>query len=109
MLHIEPAMKTNAMGKKGKHFADDHSSLFSSFLVLPHLLSAICACTTFGTSPPTGTCANPGNQNQDALLGSVQLTRLGICTLTLIFMASVFLSLSCVVSGFFFARHLLDI
>ena len=50
-------------------------------------LSAICASATFGTSPPTGTCAKPGNPNQDARLGSVQLTRLGNCTLTLIFMA----------------------
>lgn len=60
-------------------------------------LSAICASATFGTSPPTGTCAKPGNPNQDALLGSVQLTRLGNCTLTLIFMAGpLFIFILCV-------------
>lgn len=67
------------------------SFLFFSVSVLSCLifwpLPAVCACATFGTSPPTGTCARPGNPNQDALLGSVQLTRLGNCTLTLIFMA----------------------
>lgn len=50
-------------------------------------LSAICASATFGTSPPTRTCAKPGKPNQDALLGAVQLTRLSNCTLTLIFNA----------------------
>lgn len=60
-------------------------SVLSCLIFWP--LPAVCACATFGTSPPTGTCARPGNPNQDALLGSVQLTRLGNCTLTLIFMA----------------------
>lgn len=68
------------------------SSSFFSISVLSCLISwpgpAVCACATFGTSPPTGTCARPGSPNQDALLGSVQLTRLGNCTLTLIFMAA---------------------
>lgn len=50
-------------------------------------LSAICASATFGTSPPTRTCAKPGKPNQDALFGAVQLTRLSNCTLTLIFNA----------------------
>lgn len=39
MLHTQFAVKTNAMNKKGKHFADDHSSLFSSFLASSSLCS----------------------------------------------------------------------
>lgn len=71
------------------------NKLYSTTLFSPSLLScpifwplcAICASATFGTSPPTGTCAKPGTPNQDAVIGSLQLTRLGNCTLTLIFMA----------------------
>lgn len=51
-------------------------------------LSAICASATFGTSPPTRTCAKPGTPDQDAPLGAVQPTRLTNCTLTLILKAS---------------------
>lgn len=61
-----------------QHYSDDKPSplYFFPFLFSPFLLScpifwplsAICASATFGTSPPTGTCAKPGNPNQDALL-----------------------------------------
>lgn len=64
---------------------------FSCLIFWP--LSAICASATFGTSPPTRTCAKPGKPNptKTRCLGAVQLTRLSNCTLTLIFKACEFL------------------
>lgn len=101
--------------------SDFLSPCFPLFLCLIFWpLSAICASATFGTSPPTHTCAKPGKPNQDALFGAVQLTRLSICTLTLIFKACVFYFLvSFLLNGFVTAfekntiglpsAHILDI
>lgn len=75
---------------KPPHHPPRLSFLVASLYLLPcpifWPLSAICAFATFGVSPAAGTCASPGNLNQDALLSSVQLIRLGNCTLTLICM-----------------------